>query len=73
MHQMSHVRVNVGRADRRIAGSRGSAGQTLCGSAITAYDSTWSEAKRFSAADRERWIGCQTCRVALSGPHAEGR
>lgn len=64
--EISHVRVNVGRADRRIVGSRGFAGQTLCGSPITAYDSTWSEARRFSASDLERWIGCPTCRASVA-------
>lgn len=71
MNQISHVRVNVGRADRRIAGSRGSAGQTLCGAPITAYDSTWSEARRFSVSDRKQWIGCPQCRAGVT--NAEGQ
>lgn len=63
----SHVRVNVRAAGRRIADSHGSAGETVCGAPVTAYDSTWSEARRFSASDRGRWIGCATCRAAVEG------
>lgn len=69
----SHVRMRVRRADSRIAGSRGSAGETLCGAPITAYDSTWSEARRFSAADREQWISCPTCRAGIADHAVEGR
>jgi len=64
-NEPTHVRIKVQRAGRRIADSRGAAGETLCGAPITAYDSTWSEARRFSADDLRRWITCPTCRAGV--------
>ncbi len=57
----AHIRAGVVRASRRIMGSRGSAGHTLCGADVTAYDVTVGDAKRAKLADLARWIPCAEC------------
>ncbi len=62
----AHVRVGTKRAGQRIADSRGSAGDTLCGSQVGAYDVSYRDAMRSNAAERDKWITCKTCRKLIA-------
>lgn len=59
----SHIRTGVVRASRRINGSRGSAGQNLCGHDVTDRDVLYREAKRIVEANCAVWPVCQECRA----------
>jgi hypothetical protein len=64
---VAHIRAGVVKADRRIMGSRGSAGHTLCGADLTAYDVTVAEARRAKSAELARWVPCAECRRKVEG------
>lgn len=59
---VAHIRAGVVRASRRIMGSRGSAGHTLCGAELTAYDVLERDAERATPADLSQWVQCDECR-----------
>lgn len=58
---ISHIRIRVKRAGRRINDGGGGSGRTLCGAFITAYDMMWQDASR-SMKDPE-WVKrlCPKC------------
>jgi hypothetical protein len=60
----AHVRVVVRRRGRRINDGFGHT-FTACGGTLTAYDVPYTDAKRMSAADRAKWIGCDACRAQV--------
>jgi len=63
---MGHLRIGFVRAGRRINGSRGAAGRTACGAAITARDVTTADARRaMRSGELDRWVECDQCRTAI--------
>jgi hypothetical protein len=59
----AHIRIGVIPAVRRIMGSRGDAGRTLCGAELTAYDISMADAARGIRVGRlEEWLTCPDCR-----------
>jgi hypothetical protein len=58
--------MGVVRASRRIMGSRGDAGRTLCGADLTAYDITIADVRRaIRSGVLDQWATCPDCRRRL--------
>lgn len=64
---VSHLRVGVRPASKRIGGYRGTQGVTLCGAPITSFDSNGAEAKRFTPEQVEDFNVCRDCMRLLKG------
>lgn len=58
---LRHIRIGVVRASKRVAGSRGNPGKTLCGAAITGYDFALPEYQSMHDIDRAYWPVCKSC------------
>jgi hypothetical protein len=57
----THIRIGVVRAGRRINDSRGNAGHTLCGAALTSSDITLRDARKVTRDEIEQFNICQMC------------
>jgi hypothetical protein len=57
----AHIRVGVKRSGRRINDSQGSAGHTICGGDLTAYDVDLRFARKAKRDEIERFNICQMC------------
>jgi hypothetical protein len=60
---ITHIRVGVRRAGKRINDSRGNPGQTVCGAELTSYDVTLTEARKLTRDQilDPRFPVCQMC------------
>lgn len=56
-----HVRVGVKRISKRINGTRGNPGRTMCGAEISSDDMSFGDWVRLNNREAQQWNVCKVC------------